>query len=467
MTLAMIAFFVISSNALAGETLYVDDDAANGGDGASWDTAYRFLQDALAEASGGGSSEIRIAQGTYKPDRDEANPNGTGNFSTAFEMPGGMSLLGGYAGVNSKNPDDRHFVTFETILSGDLLGNDVKENSMQGESLADNSIHIIVVEQNSSVFIEGFTLVGGSARFGGANEGGAIESFLADSTIIHCKFFRNYARRGGAVGNREGSVVISDCLFLENDAATIGGCVYTTNKSTLNLTNCDFIENNGSQGGSVGAENEATVTIDNCDFVGNRGNIGGGLFLEDSFSIITQCLFEKNIAGSQIGGGIRNFSGLIEIYDCDFLGNCAAIGGAGLHSYGGFPIIKRCNFIGNIDDGSPTHGVGANITFSSIIESCVFSDHINGQDGVGLLVQSGNHKITNCVFANNSGTGNGAGVKVGAGSADIKNCVFFGNVANEEGGGLYASDPGISIINCTFADNHSDIAGGGYIWVTQ
>ena len=65
--------------AFGGSTIYVDDDALTGGDGASWDTAYRFLQDGLAAAPGGGISEIHIAQGTYKPDRDEANPGGTGD----------------------------------------------------------------------------------------------------------------------------------------------------------------------------------------------------------------------------------------------------------------------------------------------------------------------------------------------------------------------------------------------------
>ena len=49
-----------------GIILYVDDDAPLGGDGLSWDTAYRFLQDALATASD--STEIRVAQGAYQPD---------------------------------------------------------------------------------------------------------------------------------------------------------------------------------------------------------------------------------------------------------------------------------------------------------------------------------------------------------------------------------------------------------------
>ena len=70
---AMIAMFAISSVAHGGGVLYVDDDAPPGGDGTSWSTAYRFRQDALTDACGGGIAEIRVGQGTYTSDRDEAN----------------------------------------------------------------------------------------------------------------------------------------------------------------------------------------------------------------------------------------------------------------------------------------------------------------------------------------------------------------------------------------------------------
>ncbi|MEE9129337.1 MAG: hypothetical protein V3T84_04915 [Phycisphaerales bacterium] len=50
---AMIAMFVISGAAHGGGVLYVDDDAPPGGDGTSWNTAYRFLQDAMTDAGGG------------------------------------------------------------------------------------------------------------------------------------------------------------------------------------------------------------------------------------------------------------------------------------------------------------------------------------------------------------------------------------------------------------------------------
>src|SRR5262249_6904939 len=55
--------------------LYVDDGAPAGGDGAAWGTAFNDLQDALALAAcaGGATVEVRVGQGTYKPDRDSGD----------------------------------------------------------------------------------------------------------------------------------------------------------------------------------------------------------------------------------------------------------------------------------------------------------------------------------------------------------------------------------------------------------
>jgi len=68
----MIAGQVTSTVLVSGPSklIYVDDDAAAGGDGSSWDSAYRDLQDALADANAAQKPvEVHVAQGRYQPDQ--------------------------------------------------------------------------------------------------------------------------------------------------------------------------------------------------------------------------------------------------------------------------------------------------------------------------------------------------------------------------------------------------------------
>ena len=53
-----------------GKITYVDTDAIGANDGSSWENAYNYLQDALVDANSMPKPvEIRVAQGTYKPDQ--------------------------------------------------------------------------------------------------------------------------------------------------------------------------------------------------------------------------------------------------------------------------------------------------------------------------------------------------------------------------------------------------------------
>ena len=112
----------VTPAAWAGSVLRVDDGASAGGDGSSWSSAFRFLQDALGAAQPGTVTEIRVAQGTYAPDRSEADPAGTGDRAATFNLLSGVSILGGFAGIGAVDPDARDIVQYTTVLSGDLAG---------------------------------------------------------------------------------------------------------------------------------------------------------------------------------------------------------------------------------------------------------------------------------------------------------------------------------------------------------
>ncbi len=127
---AALAFGLITSVAGGQMVLYVDDDAPLGGDGASWNTAYRHLQDALLGAAL--DSDIRIAGGIYSPDEDEGSGVTPGDRTATSQLISGVGLYGGYRGCPAGNcasgdPDERDIVVYETRLTGDLSGDDVAD----------------------------------------------------------------------------------------------------------------------------------------------------------------------------------------------------------------------------------------------------------------------------------------------------------------------------------------------------
>jgi len=61
---------IAACSAATSKVIYVDNDATSANDGSSWENAYLYLQDALADANFAEKPvEIRVAQGIYKPDQ--------------------------------------------------------------------------------------------------------------------------------------------------------------------------------------------------------------------------------------------------------------------------------------------------------------------------------------------------------------------------------------------------------------
>ena len=82
-TCLAICLFLLTLDATAtaaGKVIYVDVNATGLNDGSSWTEAYKYLQDALADANSSAKPvEICVAQGIYRPDEDTLHPDGTGN----------------------------------------------------------------------------------------------------------------------------------------------------------------------------------------------------------------------------------------------------------------------------------------------------------------------------------------------------------------------------------------------------
>lgn len=390
----------LAVSARSGTVLYVDDDAPPGGDGAGWNTAYRFLQDALAHAADSGDVEaIRVAQGRYAPDRDEANPDGTGERSAHFEIINGVSLMGGYAGLGAGDPDARDVVLYETVLSGDLAGDDQPDFVNNAE----NSLHVLSgAGCDGTAVLDGFTISGGNADEDRGGGGGGMCTEAGFPTLVDCTFTANVADMGGGMYNcNNSSPSLIGCTFAGNHAVFTGAGMYNSYGSHPALIDCTFIANVSDDSGA-GMYNYiyCEPMLIGCTFADNlASSYGGGV---DSVILchttLIDCDFIENSAMA-CGGGMVNDESGVTVINCTFTGNEASCGG-GIYNNSAEMMLINGVFHGNVADRG---GAMGNLFTSPNIVNCTFSANTAFEEGGGIHNESdSNARLANCILWNDS-----------------------------------------------------------------
>jgi hypothetical protein len=454
--------------------IYVDVNATGANNGCLWEDAFTNLQDALLAAEYCNCNEILVAAGLYKPDCNSADPNGTGDRDATFRLINNVAIYGGFpAGGGPWESRDPNDPNNETILSGDLEGNDRQDldpcDLFYDPCRTDNSYHVVTgSDTDETAVLDGFTITGGN----GSGYGGGMYNYSGDPTVKNCTFIRNAAANGGGMYNdSDSSPTITNCTFSDNGAvndpgASYGGGMYNTYDSNPTVTNCTFSRNSvgpspADYGG--GMYNAGNATIDNCTFIGNSvsdggGGYGGGIYNESGSPTISNCTFVGNMANAACGagGGIYNISDA-NIANCTFSRNTAygndEFNGSGGGMYNsGMPIITNCTFNGN----SASDGGGAMDNFGyPTITNCTFSENSASYGGAMHNFES-MAIITNCLFSGNSAINGGGMYNNDGGPITIANCTFTGNIADANGGGIYNINYGDRrIINCIFWDNEA------------
>ncbi len=352
--------FALSGVAAAGPVLHVDDDAAAGGDGAGWATALRFVADALslAAAPESGVSEIRVAQGRYTPDRSEADPAGTGNRDATFQLADGVTLTGGWAGLGAPDPDLRDPALHETVLSGDLQGND---NPAFDATHAENSYTVATGSgTDASAVLNGVTISGGTANGpaggpAGRRNGGGMVIVAGSPTVLGCTISGNFALlSGGGMYNESAAPVLSGCTITGNLAqGGHGGGMYNGAASAPVVTSSEVSGNvslNGRGGGIANADASSPIVRD-CVISGNTSKLGGGGMsnVAGSSPSVVRSTFSSNATTGldSDGGGIGNRDGASPlIVNCAFTANVAEHNGGAIGNFDDCdPIVVNCAFL--------------------------------------------------------------------------------------------------------------------------
>jgi hypothetical protein len=398
------------SSAASAKVIYVDDDATGTYDGASWENAYNFLQDALMFAGAG--DEIRVAQGVYKPDDFVLSDRPSRGREETFELINGLTLKGGYAGFGEPDPNARNVELYETVLSGDLDGDDIDVpdpcDLPNEPTRAENSYHVLIASVGEAeAILDGFTITAGNAN----GEGYPLNQGSGGGIQIRWPF--------DEIGE-EGPV----------------------------LTNCTFIENSADYGGGVYNDEPAKATLTNCTFTENFADWGGGIG-NGGYPILVNCTFSGNCAGWR-GGAMANGETRATLEDCTFLENRAEYGGVMYNGESG-ATLTNCTLIGNSAEtgGGAVYNHDSGVTMTNCLVS---KNSCSEKGGVVYLRSDDGATLTNCILTANSAQEGGVLYAGGEDSyARLTNCTLTGNRAADNGGALYIDDPEearLTLTNC-------------------
>ncbi|HQL55230.1 MAG TPA: right-handed parallel beta-helix repeat-containing protein, partial [Phycisphaerae bacterium] len=402
------------------------------GNGLSWPTAFRFLQDALAAAQP--SDEIRVAQGTYYPDRDAAHPTGTADRALSFTLKDGVGLYGSYAGLGATDPNARDIAAYVTVLSGDI--------GAPGDD-SDNSYHVVHGGSTSaSALLDGFTITDGNANGAAPHDRGGG---------VHC--------------DDSSSPTLANCTIAGNTASLNGGGVYCGYFSRPTLTNCDIVNNVADHGGGLHFYDSSSPTLADCTIAGNLAADGGGVYCDHSdyhaIPTLTNCTIAQNTAAGSGGGVYGDGYAILVLTACTIIGNTAGGDGAGVH--GGWYsslTLTSCSITDNAA-GTDGGGVYCGSYADATLTACTITDNMASERGAGVCCHCFSAKLTSCALKSNVAGGNGGGVYCDASSLTLVNSTLADNVGGNGGGVYCEANPTARLTNCTFTGNAAASKGGG------
>ncbi|MDP1663104.1 MAG: GC-type dockerin domain-anchored protein [Phycisphaerales bacterium] len=302
--------------------LYVNS-AGGVGSGLSWGSALATLQRALAIARATPSvTEIWVARGVQRPD---GFPSTAGNREAVFDVPGGVTVYGGFLGTEAtlaERPDPLLPANL-TILSGDI-----------GTAAAtDNTLRLVLCGLTATSTVGTVTLDGlvmeraySDEDAGDPYTAGCAVAAVDSSVVMRRCVVRDCFGGDAAVHVAEGrSGTLSDCLLERNSSTRTTACVslgvltmdrcivrdhrmpgtfygslISLRSGTATLTNCLVHDNNRNSGAGTGMFmlvvgtpfNTATATVRNCTLAGNTG---GGIHIGSSGTLPSSLVLRNSV----------------------------------------------------------------------------------------------------------------------------------------------------------------------------
>ena len=209
--------------------------------------------------------------------------------------------------------------------------------------------------------------------------------------------------RGGCIFNG-GTLVIENGHFLEN-AARLGGAIYTFDNTTLQITGGTMAGNQAEDhGGALWVSPGAEVEIKQGDLRMNSAGIKGGAVWNNGNLTVTDTVFTENEAMNS-GGGLYTWqAGSSTLYRTWFDANVADEGGA-VFNQNGMVHCYQCSVTDNVAAGSWGGGFFNNGASAGLrLSNTTVSQNISVSGGAGIY-NTGNLLLEFSTVAHNSPEG--------------------------------------------------------------
>ena len=244
----------------------------------------------------------------------------TGGRVRSNEYGGGVSMSGAHTVRNCR-------VTGNIAMYGGgiyAIGGLITNCSIVGNSVTNNQsgcgVYLYGGEMRNCVLSNNYGRTSASSGGGVFMRGDPLSSSAGGVAILRdCTISSNYAENGGGIRawNREESVLVTNCVIINNRANSSGGGVwmestdnggYGTNTGPFNLMQDCMISNNsaGTSGGGVTCGYGTNVVVRNCLIVSNAPE--GIFFNRASAASLQSYLVENCTIASNSVCGVKNAS---------------------------------------------------------------------------------------------------------------------------------------------------------------
>jgi len=276
---------------------------------------------------------------------------------------------------------------------------------------------------------------------------------FADARVTSGRGAAIYKQHGAEFGHKV-SLKLVNCRFSDNDAPLDassqddgGGAFYGELLNRIDIGNCVFENNTGSNGGALYSLGSLRLNVVDSEFDGNRaigsgGNPGNGgnagaLGVDGAARIVDVCRTrfidnQSNAYGAGFFSVMYDQQSRTRFEDVEFRGNLQI--GTNQHSGGAYIqdgpwAMERVSFIDNEAQGFGGLFVAGNAP--GTISNATFSENTarTGLGGAMALSSSAPISIVNTTIANNSAGAFAAGIAIGMpNQLRLSNVVFANNV---------------------------------------